>query len=73
MNECRNNQDNKTLQKRLVRIVSVFLTSLIKTKIINFNSDMVMNIQQFCIDFGQVPEANTLLRLVKTEHYIKQS
>ena len=71
MTECRN-QEQKGLQKRLVRIVSVFLASLIKTKVINFNQDMLMSIQQFCLDFNQVPEANTLLRLVNTENYIKQ-
>lgn len=45
MCECRNSQEQKGVQKRLVRIVSVFLTSLIKAKIINFNTDMIMNIQ----------------------------
>lgn len=56
-------------QKRYVRIVSVFLTSLIKAKVINFNQDMIMNIQQFCLDFAKVPEANTLQKLVIAESY----
>jgi len=72
MSECRNTNDIKT-QKRLVRIVSVFLTSLIKAKIINFNSEMIMNIQQFCLDFAKVPEANALQKLVIAENYQKQS
>ena len=68
MCECRKSPDQK-VQKRLVRIVSVFLTSLIKAKIINFNTDMIMNIQQFCIDFARVPEANTLQKLATNDHY----
>lgn len=70
MCECRNTSDLKN-QKRLVRIVSVFLTFLIKSKIINFNTDMIMNIQQFCLDFSKVPEANTLQKLVIAENYQK--
>jgi len=44
MCECRN-QQQKFVQLRMVRIVSLFLQSLIKAKIINFNTDMIMNIQ----------------------------
>lgn len=69
MCECRNNNNDK-LQKRLVRIVSVFLTSLIKAKVIVFNNEMNISIQQFCLDFGKVPEANALQKLVSTENYL---
>ena len=49
-----------------------FLTSLIKSKNINFNTEMIMHIQQFCLDFAKVPEANNLQKLVAAESYLKQ-
>ena len=45
MNECRNSQEQKGVKQRMVRVVSLFLQSLIKAKIINFNTDMIVNIQ----------------------------
>ena len=71
MCECRN-QQQKFVQQRMVRIVSLFLQSLIKAKIINFNTDMIMNIQQFCIDFSQVKDANNLMKIIAAENYQKQ-
>lgn len=59
MQECRA-QKQKNVQNRLVRIVSVFLQSLIKMRNINFDNEMILMIQQFCVEFAKVKDANDL-------------
>lgn len=59
MDECRNLTDQKG-QKRLVRILSLFLLSQLKAKTTCFNIEMLMLIQNFCIDFVKVPEVSEL-------------
>jgi hypothetical protein len=50
----------------MVRLICVFISSIIRAKYINLN-EVYMEIHSFCIDFSTIKEANGVLKLIQSE------
>eukprot|EP00347_Sterkiella_histriomuscorum_P008145 403346208 len=61
MGQCINSKESKVNKNRMVRLVCVFLQSIIKTKLISLQ-DLSIDVHKFCVEFSQVKHANELLK-----------
>ena len=61
----KSNQKDKNQLNRLVRLVSVFIKTLIKNRHID-PKDMFIELQAFCIEHSKINEATNLFKTLKS-------
>lgn len=52
----------------MVRLVCVFLQSIIKSKLISIQ-EIQCDLNQFCLDFNGTKEANAIFKILQVEQY----
>lgn len=67
MKSCTRIRDKYT-QNRLVRLLCVFINSLLKNQFLN-SSELQSEIQQFCMEFTTIKEANDLNKALNTSSF----
>ena len=67
MNQCRSSTESKMNKNRMVRLVCVFLQSIIKSRLINLQ-DVFIDVQTFCIEFSHIKEANGIYKMLQSEN-----
>ena len=67
MNQCRSSTETKMNKNRMVRLVCVFLQSIIKSRLINLQ-DVFIDVQTFCIEFSHIKEANGIYKMLQSEN-----
>lgn len=64
MNSCKNLKDRYT-QTRFVRLLCVFINSLLKNKVLN-NDELYIEIEHFCTEFNTIKEAVLVYKSIKS-------
>ncbi len=64
--QCCDRISDKYQQSRLVRLVCVFVSSLLARQLLRV-ADVAIELQAFCLGFGRLKEASSLYRLLKLE------
>lgn len=66
MNQCINSTEQRLGKSRMIRLVCVFLQSIIKGRLINLQ-EVFIDVQSFCIQFSTIKEANGIYKMLQSE------